>query len=74
MKKIPCWLTDTEGSSDAQNPTDFSIYNLPFGIFSTKNEGKRIGVAIGDYIIDMPRLAILGLIDGVDIEIGRAHV
>ena len=66
MKKIPCWLTDTEGVSNSQNATDFSIYNLPFGIFSTKNSEKRVGVAIGDYIIDMRRLAILGLIDGVD--------
>ena len=69
MKKMSCWLADTEGSSNAQNPTDFSIYNLPFGIFSTKNEGKRVGVAIGDYIIDMPRLVILGLVDGVDIDV-----
>ena len=28
---------------------DFSIYNLPWGVFSTQNDPKRrIGVAIGD--------------------------
>jgi fumarylacetoacetase len=69
MKKMSCWLTDTEGSSDFQKTTDFSIYNLPFGIFSTANSGKRVGVAIGDFIIDMPRLAILGLLDDVDLEV-----
>ena len=69
MKKISCWLTDTEGSLNTQNSSDFSIYNLPFGIFSTENAEKRVGVAIGDYIVDMPRLVILGLIDGVDMTI-----
>ena len=71
MKKMSCWTHDTEGSSDSPSANDFSIYNLPFGIFSTKNEGKRVGVAIGDYIIDMPRLLILGLLDGVDMDIFR---
>jgi fumarylacetoacetase len=69
MKKLSCWLTDTEGSPLFQKTTDFTIYNLPFGIFSTANSGKRVGVAIGDFIIDMPRLAILGLLDGVDLDI-----
>ena len=33
--------------------SDFSIYNLPFGIFSTNKKNKRIGVAIGDHVIDL---------------------
>lgn len=33
---------------------DFSYYNLPYGIFSTfNNNQKRIGVAIGDYVLDL---------------------
>ena len=31
----------------------FTIYNLPFGIFSTPAKHKRAGVAIGNYIIDL---------------------
>lgn len=32
---------------------DFSIHNLPYGIFSTLNNRKRRpGVAIGDYVLD----------------------
>ena len=27
--------------------SDFPIQNLPFGIYSTKNKTKRVGVAIG---------------------------
>jgi fumarylacetoacetase len=69
MKKMTCWLTDTEGSPNFQKLTDFSIYNLPFGIFSTENTGKRVGVAIGNQIIDMQRLAILGLLDNVDLSV-----
>ena len=33
--------------------SDFSIYNLPFGIFSTKKNSKRVGIAIGNNIIDL---------------------
>jgi fumarylacetoacetase len=34
--------------------SDFPIKNLPYGVFSTKNNPvKRIGVAIGDYILDL---------------------
>ncbi|XP_038222466.1 fumarylacetoacetase [Zerene cesonia] len=39
-----------EYSSD----TDFPIENLPYGVFtSPKNEQKHIGVAIGDWILDL---------------------
>ena len=31
----------------------FTIYNLPFGVFSTPAKHKRAGVAIGNYIIDL---------------------
>ena len=33
--------------------SDFSIYNLPFGIFSESDHIKRVGVAIGDNILDL---------------------
>lgn len=33
--------------------SDFSIYNLPFGIFKNKKLSPRIGVAIGDKIVDL---------------------
>ncbi|CAD5228466.1 unnamed protein product [Bursaphelenchus okinawaensis] len=34
--------------------SDFSIHNLPYGVFSTKNNPKkRIGVAIGEQILDL---------------------
>lgn len=33
--------------------SDFSIYNLPFGIFQTKRLSARAGIAIGDKIVDL---------------------
>lgn len=33
--------------------SDFSIYNLPFGIFKNKKLSPRIGMAIGDKIVDL---------------------
>ena len=42
---------------------DFTLQNLPYGIFSTKgNDRHRIGVAIGDYVLDLS--AIKHLFDG----------
>ncbi len=48
----------------ANNPTgDFSIQNLPFGIFSDGlNATRRVGVAIGDSIVDLAALESAGLL------------
>ncbi len=37
----------------AQGHADFPIQNLPFGVFSPAGQGPRIGVAIGDMILDL---------------------
>lgn len=37
--------------------SDFSYQNLPYGIFSTNTSPrKRIGVAIGDYVLDLSQV------------------
>ena len=48
----------------ANDPTnDFSIQNLPFGIFSEKaNPARRVGVAIGDQIVDLSVLKSAALL------------
>jgi fumarylacetoacetase len=33
--------------------TDFPIQNLPYGVFRRDGEAPRVGVAIGDRILDM---------------------
>lgn len=37
--------------------SDFSIHNIPFGIFSTQDRSPRVGVAIGEDILDLAALA-----------------
>ncbi|KAK4551909.1 hypothetical protein LTR86_010810 [Recurvomyces mirabilis] len=46
--------------------SDFSLDNLPYGIFSTSHLSPRIGVAIGDQILDLRALAGEGVFDGLD--------
>jgi len=43
--------------------SDFSIYNLPFGIFSVKDDQPRAGIAIGAQIVDLVVVSELGLIE-----------
>ncbi len=55
MQKLTSWLPVQPGS-------DFSIHNLPFGIFDPADGlGPRPGIAIGDQIIDLGAAAAAGL-------------
>lgn len=45
--------------ASANGHRDFSIQNLPLGIFSEAKGRRRPGVAIGDYILDLPAIADL---------------
>ena len=49
--------------------SDFSIYNLPFGIFSEADNIKRVGVAIGDEILDLYAAYELGLFKDLNFDI-----
>ena len=48
--------------------SDFSIQNLPMGVFSTPNHSKRIGVAIGDYVLDLNALVVSGIFSNVSFD------
>ena len=43
--------------------SDFSIHNIPFGIFSTKDRSPRVGVAVGEHILDLAAVADLDVFD-----------
>ncbi|WP_350284917.1 fumarylacetoacetase [uncultured Croceitalea sp.] len=43
--------------------SDFSIHNIPFGIFSTEDRSPRAGVAIGEHILDLAALSELDVFD-----------
>jgi fumarylacetoacetase len=44
--------------------TDFPIQNLPFGIFATAGSDGRVGIAIGDQILDVGAAAETGVFTG----------
>ncbi len=52
------WVPVPEGS-------DFPIQNLPFGVFRTVGPEARVGVAIGEHILDLAVVSEAGLLDGL---------
>jgi fumarylacetoacetase len=46
------WVDSAQGS-------DFPLENLPLGIFSVGQRRRKAGVAIGDYVLDLPAIADL---------------
>lgn len=63
MKKLTSWI-------DVPIDSDFSVYNLPYGIFSELSlpTEKRIGVRIGDYIVDLKAVASRGLFMKIELD------
>lgn len=55
------WTSWVEVPADS----GFPIQNLPFGIFSTAERTKRVGVAIGDSIVDLKVLHVLGYLENL---------
>jgi len=56
--QLESWV---DGANDS---AEFPIQNLPLGIFSRGTDDPRAGIAIGDFILDLPALALTGLLDG----------
>lgn len=56
--KLKSWIPVPENS-------DFPIQNLPFGIFKTKELLPRVGVAIGDSVLDLAELKKLGVFNSL---------
>src|SRR5689334_2827751 len=53
--------------------SDFPIQNLPYGVFSAKDGlAPRVGVAIGDHVLDLWQLAQVCRIDVPDISVFAA--
>lgn len=52
------WITIPEGS-------DFPLENLPYGIFQIDGKQPRVGVAVGDQILDLYVVAELGFLSEV---------
>ena len=63
---LKCWI-----ASANEPDTDFPIQNLPYGAFRHRNQ-TRIGIAIGDQILDLHACASSGLLHGLAEAIERA--
>lgn len=53
---------------DVPTHSDFPIQNLPFGIFSTTTLSKRVGVRIGDHVLDLKTLHVLGYLENLPFD------
>lgn len=49
--------------------SDFPIQNLPFGIFKTNQLTPRVGVRIGDQVLDLKTLFVLGYMENLPFEL-----
>lgn len=48
--------------------SDFPIQNLPFGIFKTNQLTPRVGVRVGDYVLDLKTLYVLGYMENLSFD------
>jgi fumarylacetoacetase len=65
----------TSWVESAQGPTDFPIQNLPFGVFRPRgddDEPARVGMAIGDQILDLTACHDEGWLSGAADRAGGA--
>jgi len=52
MTRLTSWVSSANSAE-----TPFPLNNLPYGVFSTEGGPRRLGVALGDQIIDVAKLA-----------------
>lgn len=54
------WLDITDDAA-------FDAYTLPYGVFSANGEEHRVGVAVGDHVLDLAPLAAVSAVDGAHV-------
>jgi fumarylacetoacetase len=59
--EMKSWVEVSENS-------DFPIQNIPFGIFKTANLTPRAGTRIGDFVVDLKTLYVLGYLENLPFE------
>lgn len=53
---------------DIPEHSDFSIHNIPFGIFFLEKTGTRVGIAIGNKILDLVKAYDLGIFNNFSFD------
>lgn len=51
MSKVSTWVNGASGSL-------YDIDHLPYGVFSHQNKGPRVGVRVGDFVLDLAPLGV----------------
>jgi fumarylacetoacetase len=59
---LKSWVNVPQGS-------DFPIQNLPFGIIKTEDLTPRVGVRIGDHVLDLKSMFVLGYFENIAVEL-----
>ena len=59
---LKSWVNVPQGS-------DFPIQNLPFGVIKTDELTPRVGVRIGDYVLDLKSMFVLGYFESIAVEL-----
>jgi len=67
MSKIISWL-------DIPAKSDFSIYNIPFGVFKSAKRSPRMATRLGNYIIDLQKLFEHDYLNGIGLSLSDYHV
>ncbi len=62
---IPANNPELKSWVEVPTNSDFPIQNLPFGTFKTDQLSPRVGVAIGEYILDLKSLHVLGYLSNL---------
>ncbi len=56
VNREDCWVEGAAGSA-------YDVDNLPYGVFSVDDERPRVGVRIGDQVLDVPPVAATEMLD-----------
>src|SRR5437879_7144559 len=57
---------------EIERNSHFPLENLPFGVFKSRASEARIGVALGDYVVDLSALERAGLFKDLSPETAAA--
>ena len=52
---------------DLPDDSAYGIDNLPFGVFSTADEAPRVGVRVGDQVVDLAPVAATEALEGAEL-------
>jgi len=65
---IPANNPELKSWVEVPQNSDFPIQNIPFGVFKTAQMDARVGSRIGDYVVDLKSLFVLGYLENLPFE------